>query len=109
MAYYDTHHEETVAMAAKLLDQDEEYVRAYLDNPRFDLNTDPMKKSVVRAWDYMDRLGLLNEEAKQIDINDHVNTDLYKAALDACQKQYGAENPKFYEKLQAQYALNNSF
>ncbi len=107
MAYYDTHHEETVALTAHYLRRDEDYVRAYLDNPRFDLNTDPMKKSVIRAWNYMDRLGLLDDEAKKIDISRHVNTDLYKAALDACQKQYGEENPKFYEKLQAQYALNN--
>jgi NitT/TauT family transport system substrate-binding protein len=65
-----------------------------------------MKKAVVRAWDYMGRLGLL-EKAKQIDINDHINTDLYKAALDECQKQYGQDNPQFYEGLQAQYARNN--
>ena len=107
MAYYDAHHEETVELTARFLRRDEAYVRAYLDNPRFDLNPDPMKKSVIRAWNYMDRLGLLNDDAKRIDISRHVNTDLYKAALDACQKQYGEENPKFYERLQAQYALNN--
>lgn len=106
MAYYDTHHEETVALAVKRFHQNEDYIRAYLDNPRFDLDLDPMKKAVVRAWDYMGRLGLL-EKAKQIDINDHINTDLYKAALDECQKQYGQDNPKFYEELQAQYARNN--
>ena len=108
MEYYNTHHEETVSLATGLLHRDEEYVRAYLDNPRFDLNTDPMKKSVIRAWNYMDSLGLLNDDARRIDINMHINTDLYKAALDACQEQYGDQNPKFYEKLQAQYALNNS-
>lgn len=106
MAYYDTHHEETVALTADLLHEDEAYVRAYLDNPRFDLNIDPMKNAVVRAWAYMDRLGILEEE-HQIDIEDHINTALYKAALDECQEQYGEDNPKFYERMQAQYARNN--
>lgn len=107
MAYYDSHHDETVELVADFLHEDEEYVRAYLDNPRCDLNIDPMKKSVERAWDYMDRLGLLDEAARQIDIDEHINTDLYKAALDECQEKYGAENPLFYERLQAQYARNN--
>ena len=66
-----------------------------------------MKASVKRAWDYMERLGLLNEEARQIQIEDHINVDLYKAALDECQRRYGRDDPKFYEKLQAMYARNN--
>lgn len=107
MEYYQTHHDETVAYTVKMTGQSEEYVRAYLDNPRFNLNTGPMKSSVVRAWDYMDRLGLLSPEAKKIDINEHVNTTLYKEALDECQKLYGEGNPSFYEKLQVQFAENN--
>ena len=107
MEYYDTHHDETVALTAELVGMDELYVRTYLNNPRFDLNSDPMKKSVERAWDYMYRLGLFSEEAKKTDIDDHINTALYKQALDECQAQYGEENPEFYEHLQAQYARNN--
>ena len=107
MEYYETHHDETVALMADLLGTEEEYVRAYMDNPRCDLNSDPMKKSVERAWRYMNRLGLFTREAQQINISDHINTMLYKAALDECQAQYGEQNPKFYEKMQAQYARNN--
>jgi len=107
MEYYDAHHEETVAFTAKQISMDEKHVRAYLDNPRFDLNTDPMKKSVLRAWNYMDSLGLLDESAKQINIEDHINTELYKAALDECTEKYGSEDQKFYEKMQALYARNN--
>ena len=107
MAYYKSHHEETVQLAVKLLGQNEDFVRSYLDNPRFDLNTDPMKKSVLRAWDYMDRLGLLDANAKAMDINDHINVDLYKEALDECQEKYGAEDPRFYENMQSTFARNN--
>ncbi|MBE6115229.1 MAG: ABC transporter substrate-binding protein [Erysipelotrichaceae bacterium] len=107
MEYYNEHHEEVVRLTSKKIEVEEAHVRAYLDNPRFNLNTDPMLKSVKRAWDYMDRLGLLNEVAKQINIEYHVNVDLYKSALDDCTVRYGKDNPKFYEKLQAQYARNN--
>ena len=107
MEYYDNHHDETVAFTAKQIGFDEKNVRAYLDNPRFELNTDPMKSSVERGWNYMDNMGLLDEKAKQIDINNHINVDLYKEALDECTRRYSADNPKFYEKMQALYARAN--
>lgn len=107
MEYYNEHHEEVVKLTSRKIEVNEAHVRAYLDNPRFNLNPDPMLKSVKRAWNYMDRLGLLNEVAKQINIDYHVNVDLYKSALDDCTVRYGKDNPKFYEKLQAQYARNN--
>ena len=106
-AYYDSHHDETVALIAELVGESEEYVRAYMDNPHCDLNPDPMKKSVVRAWNYLDLIGILSWNAKKIKIEEHINTELYKEALDECQEKYGSENPKFYEKMQAQYARND--
>ena len=107
MSYFYNHHDETVISTGKQTGTDEEAIRAYIDNPRFDLNTDPMKKSIERAWNYMKNLGLLDESAVQINIDDHINTDLYKEALDRCQELYGADDPSFYEKMQAQYARNN--
>lgn len=107
MAYYDTHHDETVSLMVEVTEREEEFVRAYLDNPRHALNVDPMRESVRRAWQYMDRLGLLDEKAKRINIDDHINTDLYEEALNECQMKYGEENLKFYEKLQSQYSKNN--
>ena len=107
MAYYETHHEEAVKLMAAQLGEDEEHVRAFMDNPRFEVNTDPMRSSVKRAWNYMKRLGLLDAQGIRINIDNHINTSLYKAALDECQKQYGEENPAFYERMQAQYARNN--
>jgi len=106
MDYYEGHHEEAVALTMKQTGNDEETVRAYLDNPRHELNIDPMKKSVERAWNYMERLGLL-EDSLRINIDRHINTQLYKEALDECLKRYGQDSVKFYERLQAQYALNN--
>ncbi len=107
MAYYDNHHEETVALITEITGEDEAVIRAFMDNPRCEYNIDPMKSSVRRAWDYMDNLGLLDADARKININDHINVELYEQALDECQAQYGSENPKFYEMLQAQFARND--
>lgn len=107
MDYYTSHHDEAVIFTSEQTGLDEEVVRAYLDNPRFDLNIDPMMQAVERAWKYMDRLGLLDEAAQSISIDDHINTALYKAALDECQIRYGGEDPAFYEKMQSQFAKNN--
>ena len=107
MAYYDAHHEETVKMMSNELGMDEEIIRAYMDNPRFELNTDPMKKSVERAWNYIKQLQPMDQDISRIRIDDHINVDIYKAALDECHRQYGAENQKFYERLQAQFSKNN--
>ena len=98
LAYYNEHHDEAVALVGKLVSKDEAFVRAYLDNPRFNLNTDPMKTSVVRAWRYLTALGLLSGKAQTTEITDHVNTTLYKEALDECQERYGSDNPKFYDR-----------
>lgn len=106
-AYYESNHEETVIFISKLTGIDEQVLRAHMDNPHFDINTDPMKASVERAWDYMDRLGLLNAASKEIDIDEHINTELFKEALDECQSKYGKENPAFYEKMQSQYSAND--
>ena len=36
---------------------------------------------IVRAWNILDATGFLDENAKKIDINDHINTTLYEEAL----------------------------
>ena len=107
MEYYESHHDETVALMGEITGKDEAFLRAYMDNPHCNLNVDPMTSSVLRAWKYMDRLGLLSKQAKEIDIQDHINTDLYKQALDDCQAKYGSEDSKFYEKMQSMYSKYN--
>lgn len=107
MAYYDLHHDEVVTFMSEKIGRDEDYVKAYMDNPHYDLNIDPMQYSIETAWDYMDRLGLLNATAKQMDIKDHINTLLYEQALDECQTLYGDENSSFYEKMQTQFVKHN--
>ena len=107
MDYYDSHHEEAVALIHEITGEEEAFIRAYMDNPHYDLNPDPLKSSVLRAWDYMDKMGLLDKNAKQMNIEDHINTELYNEALDECQEKYGKDSRVFYEEMQGMYARHN--
>ena len=106
-AYYEANKEECVDILAKAINADHDYVAAYMLNDHYKVHADPLAKSVVRAWNILDKTGFLDENAKNIDINDHINTELYKQALDACAAEYGAEDPAFYQAMNEYFAANN--
>ena len=64
---------------------------------------DPLRNGIVRAWDILDKTGFLDENAKTIDINDHINTTLYEEALAEYAEIYGAEDPDFVKRMQDFY------
>lgn len=105
--YYEYHKEEAVSLHAKNIGTTEEYVAAFMLNENYVTNPDPLKNSVVRAWGILDKTGFLSENAQNINIIDHINTDLYKTALDELIEKYGNEYPEFYEKLENFYKENN--
>lgn len=102
--YYENHHDESVTFISETTGLDPEVQRAHMDNPHFEINTDPMKTSILRAWGYLCRVGIISESARDLDIEEHINTELYKEALDDCQARYGKEDSKFYEKMQSTYS-----
>ena len=75
------------------------------DNEHFRPSADPLKHEVDRAWDILGNTGFLNENWKNINVDEHI---LYKEALDEAQKDYGAENPDFYQKMQEFYTEHNA-
>lgn len=97
--WYEENKDETAALVAKQTGSTEEFVRAYMDNEHYRLNLDPYRTSVERAWVWMGDMGLFPEGADKINIDDHINVDLYKAALDECTEKYGKDHPEFYEKM----------
>lgn len=101
--WYEGHKDESKAIVAKTLETDEDYVAAYMDNEHYRLNLDPFKSSIERAWGYMLKLNLFDEGAEDINIDDHINTELYKAALDECIDKYHDENPDFYDTMLETY------
>lgn len=106
-ADYEANKEEAVKLMAKKIEASEEYVAAYMLNDHYTVSVDPLKNSVIRAWGILDKTGFLSETAKNINIEDHINTDLYEQALAEAKAEYGAENPDFYAGLESFYAEND--
>ncbi|MEG0899453.1 MAG: ABC transporter substrate-binding protein [Oscillospiraceae bacterium] len=105
--YFETNKEEAIAMQAKKIDVSEEYVKAYMLNDHYLVHADPIKNSVVRAWNVLDATGFLSENAKNTKIEDHVNTEIYEAAMNEVITEYGNENPEFYNSLRTFFEENN--
>ena len=106
--YYESNKEEAVTLHAKKINAEEDYVAAYMnDDKHYVVSVDPLRNSVERAWGILDKTGFLDENAKEINIDDHINTDLYEEALAEATEKYGDENPEFYEKMQTFYEENN--
>ena len=83
---------------------DVEVVEAFmLTEGYYKPHLDPLRNGIVRAWNILDATGFLDENAKQIDINDHINTTLYEEALAEYAELYGAEDPDFVKRMQDFY------
>lgn len=105
--YYENHRDEAAKLHAQAINADVEYVNAYMQDEHYRVHVDPLKKSVNRAWNILDKTGFLNEKAKNININDHIDVDLYSEALKEVMAEHYNENPKFYDGLKAFYQENN--
>ncbi len=81
-AYYEANKEEVVKMMAEQMSTTEEYVSAYMLNEHYRINADPIKNKVVDAWNILDQTGFLDENSKKINVEEHINTEIYKEALD---------------------------
>lgn len=105
--YYEDHKDEAISMLAEELGTPDEYVAAYVNNDHLNLNVDPYKKSVEKAWGYIGQLGFLDANSSNINIDDHINTELYKAALDQCVESYHDDDPDFYDSQLKIFEENN--
>ena len=99
-AYYEANKEEAVKLHAKETGVDEGYVKAFMLDKHYKVHVDPLKNSVVRAWGILDKTGFLDEKAKSIKIEDHIETKLYEEALAEAKGLYGSEYPDFFPKAE---------
>ena len=96
--WYLANTEECVSILAKEIGADEDYVAAYLLNENYVSSVDPCKNAVIKTWNGMVQMKFIDQEAADsINIEDHINTELYKAALDECVEEYYDEDPEFYD------------
>lgn len=85
-----------VELVTAKLDMSEEIAKSFLLSPHILYDTDPYKNSVITMWNKMKGFGYLVDPA--MDINDHINTAIYKSALDSLLAEYPDE-PFYREKL----------
>ncbi len=78
-----------------------------LDDEHYFVSVDPLKNSVIRAWEILDKTGFLDEKAKEIKIEDHLNTELYEEALAEATELYKEEAPEFYESARTFFEEND--
>lgn len=105
--YYESNKQEAVHMLAKQIKADDAFVAAYMLDEHYDVHIDPLKKGVIRAWDILGKTNFLDAKAKTINIEDKINTDLYKQALEETKEKYGKEDSKFYESLEKFFEEND--
>lgn len=105
--YYEANKEECVKLQAESIGTTEEYVAAYMLNDHYIVHVDPLRNSIVRAWNILDKTGFLSDQAKEIDIEDHINTELYESALKEVMEKYGSEDTGFYDRMTKFYEENN--
>lgn len=101
--YYENNKEACPPVLANIQGVEVEVVEAFMLNEYYKPTLDPLRNGIVRAWNILDATGFLDENAKQIDINDHINTTLYEEALAEYAELYGAEDPDFVTRMQDFY------
>ncbi len=96
--FYLANQDETVDIIAKYVKIDKDIIRAETYGGHLFSIPDPDKSGVVKFWDFMNNAGYISSNIK---IAEHINTDIYKAAID----KLLSENPndEIYSKLKADF------
>lgn len=100
--FYINHQEETLDIASKYVKLDREVLRKATYSGHIHSIPDPDKKAFVAFWEAMKAAGYIQSD---IDIAKHVNSEIYKTALDQLQ-QRDPQNTT-YQKLAKDYVINN--
>ena len=108
MRDFEKNPEEASALLAKELDVPIEFVEAYVLDEGYEIHPDPLYNSCVRAWYYLDELGMMDDNVKNIDLREYVLVDLYKEALDEVIEEVGDEDPEYWEKQVEYFEKHNS-
>lgn len=95
--------DQVVDLVTKNLDMSKETAESFVLSEHMIYDTDPYKNSVVDMWNVMNDFGYINN--KEINIEDYIDTKVYKDALDELLKEYPDE--KFYQEKLETYKNNN--
>lgn len=95
--------DEVVDLVVKNLDLDKATVESFVKSPHMKYDTDPFKNSVIKMWDKMKAFGYITDT--NVHVEDHINTDIYKKALDSLVKDY--PDSQFFKDKLVQYDESN--
>jgi NitT/TauT family transport system substrate-binding protein len=105
--WYEANKQESVKLLATAINAQEDYVSAFMLDEHYRVNVDPLKNGVEKAWDILGKTNYLKEN-NGINIDDHINTELYKKALEDCKSKYGSQDSAFYDKMETFYKEHNA-
>lgn len=96
LSFYNRNKDYCIDLNAKNVDSPREYIEVFANNEHYRMNVDPAKYVVDRAWQWMGKLGFLDEGWEDITLADHIDTTIYEEALAEATEKYGDEDPDFY-------------
>lgn len=85
-----------VELTVENLDMDIKTAESFLLSEHLIYDSDPYKKSIIKMWQSMKSFGYISDSS--IDIEDHIDTSVYKSALDSLIKKY-PDDDFFQQKL----------
>lgn len=107
-AIYVDNPEEAIRITAEDIGAEEEMVAAFINSEHYDNHPDPLADPVYRAWDILDETGFLSENARNINIEDHMANDIYVEALNEYVEENEEENPEHTNGLIEYYEAWNT-
>lgn len=96
--------DEVVGLVVKKLDLDKATVESFVKSKHMKYDSDPYKNSVIKMWNKMVEFGYIKDS--NVKIEDHINTKIYKKALDSLIKDY--PNSQFFKDRLVQFNQNNA-
>lgn len=106
-AYFESHREECVDLMVEELGANKEFVEAFMLNEHYNINPDPVRNTVLFAYDYAEKVGALENKDETVNFEDRIYVDLYKEALDLAVEKYRSEDPEFYDYMVEFFEENN--
>lgn len=100
--FYKTNPDESIDILSKYVNIDKQILHDETYGKYVESNPDPTSKAVADFYKFMKDVGYIE---KDFDVKEHINTDLYKNALDSLLKK--EPNDSVFNKLKEDYAKNN--
>jgi len=98
--FYVTNKDETLDILSKYVKIDKAILEAETYGEHIGSNPDPNKEGVLKFWDFMKKIEYIPTD-DNINIEEHINTQIYKNALNKILEEY--PNDPVYNQLKADF------